>query len=197
MILFRLQAPTLKQAEQQLLGPYVDSLEGAKWAAAKGPSIVPVLSQMLDRVEDYKKRDDGTMGAFPFNTIWALGHIKGDASRAALNRYIRRTQDITNRTQAMYAIAAHDLRARKKSDSYGVLGSTSPAGKLYAQASENSRVLKTMKPGQPVRLLKEAIENPKEEGARGGPTVYDYVELVPSGPRGYVQRAGDIFSPFF
>lgn len=53
-----------------------------------------------------------------------------------------------------------------------------------------------MSAGQAIKILKTLIVNPQEEGARGGPALFDQVEAVPTGERGFIQRAGDDFPPF-
>jgi hypothetical protein len=70
-----------------------------------------------------------------------------------------------------------------------------PALHLLEQQSEQARVVKELKAGQPVKIEREMITNPGEEGPRGGPAHYDRVELIPSGEKGYLSRAGDDFSP--
>ena len=71
------------------------------------------------------------------------------------------------------------------------------AAALYAAPSVSAKVVKTFRAGQPVHILRENVENAKEEGPRGGPTAFDYVEALPSGPKGYIERAGDGFTPFY
>jgi len=101
------------------------------------------------------------------------------------------------------AIQGWKLRDQKKSKDYGVL---SRDGSIFVKANQSIGAVKAnqsigavqqLKAGTAVRILKRAIENPNEEGPRGGPTVYDEVEVLSTGRRGFVQRAGDNFDPFF
>jgi hypothetical protein len=68
--------------------------------------------------------------------------------------------------------------------------------KLLEQPSESAPALKLLKFGQSVRVLKPFILNPKEEGLRSGPAVFDYIELIPQRERGYIQRLGGDFTSF-
>ena len=177
-----------------LSGSYRESIEAAHWAAARGEAIVPVLARMLAKKSAYEKSKI-SLGGFPFNALWALAHIRGSSSRAALEQFRARTKDPEDRKVAWLALQGHDLRRRRRSDAYAVIGET--ADTLRKSPSEKAAVIARLKPGLPVRILKTHIENTKEEGPRGGPTVFDYVAVLPSGRRGYVQRAGDDFTPFF
>lgn len=184
--------------ERQILSPaYVDSLYAASWAAEQGPRAVPTLEKLAARSASLLKkaeREGSTLGAFPFNAVWALGRIPGPQAGAALAR-LAAGPNPEVRTMAAHALAAHKLRAAKGAG-YGVYARGQTA-ELRAAPSESANVLRTLKPGAAVRILRENVENPKETGPRGGPTAFDYVEVLPSGPRGYVERAGDGFSPFY
>ncbi len=184
----------LSVVERKLLpGAYVDSLEGAQWAAAEGARAVPSLERMLLRAPSYAERAETS--AFPFNAVWALGRIPGPRSAAALGRVRAAAKDPGLRTMVGHALAAHRLRAQKGA-ACGVFGRGS-LPQLYAEASTASRVLQTLPQGQAVRVLRENVVNEKEEGPRGGPTEFDRVSLLPSGRTGYVQRVGDLFPSFY
>jgi hypothetical protein len=180
--------------ERKLLpGAYVDSLEGAQWAASEGVRAVPALERMLLRAPSYAERAETS--AFPFNAVWALGRIPGAQSAAALGRVRAATKDQDLRAMIGHALTAHRLRAQKGA-ACGVFGRGS-LPELYAAPSTGSRVLQALPQGQAVRVLKEHLVNDKEEGPRGGPTEFDRVSLLPSGRTGYVQRTGDLFPSFY
>jgi len=177
------QKPTLKQAEDKLVHDgYIDTLCNAQWAVKQGDAIVPILDQMLAKRKTYAKLDNGG-GAFPFNAEYARAHIPSKRSLAVLEKY-----------KLKLAIQGWKLRDQKKSKDYGVL---SRDGSIFVKANQSIGAVQQLKAGTAVRILKRAIENPNEEGPRGGPTVYDEVEVLSTGRRGFVQRAGDNFDPFF
>jgi len=189
---------TLSAVENRILIPaYVDSLEAATWAAQQGPRAVPFLEKLVAQHAVYEKRAEqkgDVLGAFPFNAVWALGRIPGKEAAAALSR-LASSSDTSVRPMVVHALAAHRLRAAKGTG-YGVYARGQTAS-LYAAPSGSAKVVKTLRPGQAVHILRERIENPKEEGPRGGPTAFDYVEVLPGGPKGYIERAGDGFTPFY
>jgi hypothetical protein len=181
---------TLQEAERRLIrGGYVETLYGAYWAKEQGEAIIPLLAKMLFKKEEYAKAQGGATGAFPFNALWALAHIHGPTSQDLLAHYYMATNDKT----ALLAIAGHKLRSAQPGQSCGVLVNEAV---LRAGPSEQAKVMKNLSPGQKVKILKEKIDNPREEGPRGGPTLYDQVELIPGGEQGYIPRAGDNFTPF-
>ena len=181
---------TLKEAENRLVrSGYTETLLNAPWAVEQGEAIVPLLGQMLKKQKTYAKELGGATGAFPFNALWALGHIPKPSALQVLEKYFAASHD----SSAALAIKGWKLRATKKGPGYGVL--TNDA-RLLEQPAAQARVVKELKAGQPVKIEGEMITNPGEEGPRGGPANYDQVELIPGGEKGYLSRAGDDFSPF-
>jgi hypothetical protein len=182
--------PTLEQLEQKLVrGSYLDTLHAAPWAAAQGEAVVPQLAAMLARGQKYDEQWEGATGAYPFNVIWALAQISTPASLQVLEHYFSRTDN----EAAGFGIKGVKLRLEQKNRQYGVLLSDKP---LLAGASQTARSLRELKAGQAVRILQARVVNAAEEGPRGGPALFDYVEVLPSGPKGYVERAGDGFPPY-
>ncbi len=183
-------ALTLQEAENLMVrGSYLDTLNASHWAVAQGEAVVPILAQLLANREKYAKESGGATGAFPFNAVWALGHIPKSSSFQALEKYQFATKD----PMAALAMQGWKLRARERSHRYGVLVKDAL---LLESPIKQARVLKKIKPGQQVKILQEKNANPKEVGPRGGPVFYDRVELIPSGEQGFIARAGDDFSPF-
>jgi hypothetical protein len=181
---------TLEEVESRLVrGGYMETLLNAQWAGDQGQAIVPLLERMLNKRKVYEEELDGATGAFPFNALWALGHIPHLSAKQVLKEYYAASRDPC----AALAIKGWNLRAQKKSTRYGVLSRKAP---LLSKPSAKARVLKALEAGQPVKIERETIINPGEEGPRGGPASYDQVELIPSGEKGYIGRAGDDFSPF-
>jgi hypothetical protein len=180
---------SLPQVENRLVrGGYLDTLYAAQWAVAQGEAVIPLLSAMLDKAEEYREAG-GSTGAFPFNVLWALAHLPSSRARQALERYYDASQDPT----AALALKGWRLRYNEQSPRFGVLLSE---GALLEAPREKAQVVKKLKAGQQVKIMQERIVNPKELGPRGGPQLYDRVELVPSAEQGYIPRAGDDFSPF-
>jgi hypothetical protein len=180
---------SLTQVENRLVrGGYLDTLYAAQWAVAQGEAVIPLLSELLDKGEQYRQ-EGGVTGAFPFNVLWALAHLPSSRARQALERYYEASQDPT----AALALKGWRLRYNEQSPRFGVLLN---AGALLENPREKAQVVKKLKAGQQVKILQERIVNPKEVGPRGGPQLYDRVELVPSAERGYIPRAGDDFAPF-
>lgn len=181
---------TLQEAEQKMVrGGYLETLQAAYWAAREGEALVPILAQMLGKEKHYQAALGGSTGAFPFNALWALAHIPGDRSRQALEQYLAASQDQT----AALALKGHRLRQAQQSSRYGIVIHDTP---LLSQPREQAPVVREISSGQQVKIVQERIINAQEEGPRGGPSVYDRVELLPGGERGYIQRAGDGFTPF-
>ncbi|MFI5331186.1 MAG: hypothetical protein ACHQ2F_09155 [Desulfobaccales bacterium] len=183
-------ALTLQQAEKRLVrGGYLDTLMAADWAVSQGEAIVPLLGQMLEKRQKYDRELGGATGAFPFNALWALGHIPKQVALQALEKYFASSHDPT----AALAIQGWQLRSTMQSSRYGVLTNETP---LLEKPRENARVVKELKAGQQVKIVREKLTSPGEEGPRGGPAYYERVELIPTGEEGYISRAGDDFSPF-
>ncbi|MBM4283918.1 MAG: hypothetical protein FJ128_01535 [Deltaproteobacteria bacterium] len=183
-------ALTLAQVEQRLVrGGYGATLNAAHWAVQQGEAIVPLLAQLLERRQIYEQQLGGATGAYPFNAVWALGQLSSPAALGVLERYFAKTRDDT----AGLAIKAVKLRRTKQSRAFAVLLSDKT---LYAQASLEAKAVKDLQGGQEIRIIKAGIVNPKEEGPRGGPAMFDQVEVVPTGEQGFVERAGDGFPPY-
>ncbi|MGO9174818.1 MAG: hypothetical protein ACLQED_01545 [Desulfobaccales bacterium] len=183
-------ALTLKEVENRLVrGGYAETLFNAPWAVEQGEAIVPLLGQMLKKRKAYDQELGGATGAFPFDALWALGHIPQPSALQVLEQYSAASHD----PSAALAVQGWKLRAQEKGPGYGVLTNDSP---LLEKPAAQARVVKELKAGQAVKIESEAITNPGEEGPRGGPAQYDQVDLIPSGEKGYISRAGDDFSPF-
>ncbi len=182
-------ALTLREAESRLVrGGYLETLQNAYWAVDQGEAIVPLLGRMLNKRKAYDQELGGATGAFPFNALWALGHIPKASALQVLVKYSAASRD----PSAGLAIKGWKLRA-EKGPGYGVLTNDTP---LLSKAAAQARVVKELKAGQMVKIEREMITSPGEEGPRGGPAHYDQVELLPGGEKGYISRAGDDFSPF-
>jgi len=183
-------ALTLGEAENRLVrGGYMETLLNANWAVAQGEAIVPLLGRMLNKRQAYDQELGGATGAFPFNALWALGHIPKASALQVLEKYFAASHD----SSAALAIKGWKLRATEKGPGYGVLTNDAP---LLEKPLGTAPVVKELKAGQMVKIERQMITSPGEEGPRGGPAHYDQVELIPSGEKGYISRAGDDFSPF-
>ncbi len=172
--------------------------ESAHWAVEQGRAIVPHLTMLLSRVAEDKKKaeaSDQPLAGYPLNLIWALGQIGGSGARNALARHAARAQSPESRTLAKLALAGLDLRTKLKRNDVGVLRyETAP---LLARPSHEAKKLKALKAGQGFRVLKSDIVNEKETDARGGPVHFDEIELIPGRQRGFLEREGEGFSPWF
>lgn len=175
-------------AEMQLAhGGYEHTLPNAYWASGQGAKIVPVLSDML--MHDTKYTD---ASAFPFNAIWALGRIATPDALKALKKY----QAGKHRHDATLAIKACSLRIKLKDKEVGV--TIREDAQLFASADEKSKVLATLKPGTPVRVLHYRAMGPDGQlGPTGDTTHFDQVQLLPKGPVGFLERAGDDFATIY
>lgn len=186
---------SLKEVEGRMIkGGYLDTLYAAYWAARQGEAIIPILEEMLYKQQKYQKEPFAATSAYPFNVIWALAHIDSNRSLKILMKFSGWTTKNFNKDVAWLAIKGFQLRRTKQSKAYGVLV-RAEAG-LLERPSESAPVLKLLKAGQSVRVLKPYLENQKEEGSRSGPAVFDYIELIPEGGRGYIQRFGGDFTSF-
>ncbi len=175
-------------------GGYLDTLHASYWAAGQGEAIVPILEAMLYQEQKYQKEPFSATSAYPFNVIWALAHIDSNRSLQILMKFAGWTTKNFNKDVARLAIKGFQLRRTKHSKAYGVL--VRAEAKLLERPSEKAPVLKLLTSGQGVRVLKSYLENQKEEGPRSGPAVFDYIELIPEGGRGYIQRFGGDFTSF-
>lgn len=168
---------------------YLNSLQGAYWAYFKGPRIIPVLSVMLTKQKYYNQKYDFATGGFPLNALWALGHFKTVKARDALRHYYAWSHD----SEALSALKGWELR-RKYGFGAGVLINDQI---LYQRPSEKSHVIAHLPADEPVRILKADYENDREMDARGGPTVYDFIQVLRTGERGYIERTSDDFFPLY
>ncbi len=189
--LFISQVVSLKTAEDKLVrSGYMETLLNTAWAVEQGDKIVPTLEKLLKNKAKYVKELGGATGAFPFNVYWVLAHIPTNKALLALQRQT----DPSDRMIRLFAIKGHDLRERMKSMEYGVTGETQ---RLLQGPSEKSKLLSNLPSATEVKILKEGIVNEKEVGPRGGPTTYDYVQVLSTKMKGYLERAGDDFSPLY
>jgi hypothetical protein len=186
---------SLPEVEGRMVkGGYLDTLYAAYWAAGQGEAMIPILEQMLSTPKKYQKEPCAATSAYPFNVIWALAHIDSDRSLKILMKFSGGRTKNFDQAVARLAIQGFRLRRAKQSEVYGVL--VRAEGKLLERPSQKARVLKFLQSGQSVKVLKPYLENQKEEGPRGGPAVFDSIELIPQGERGYLQRFGGDFTSF-
>lgn len=186
---------TLKEVEARMVyGGYLDTLYVAYWAAKQGEVIVPLLGKVLFKYPKYQNEPSASAGAYPFNIIWALAQIDSDHSLKILIKFFGWTTDKLNHELAQLAIEGFQLRRSKQGKTYGIL--VRREAKLLEKPSEKAGVRRVVRSGQKVRIVKSYIENLNEEGARSGPAVFDYVELIPQEDRGYIQRFGGDFTSF-
>ncbi len=168
---------------------HFDALHAAYWAAAQGEAIVPLLGQLLENRAKYRNEPAAGTGAFPLNVLWALSHIPQTSALKTLEKYYAAGRDPV----AALAIKGWNLRDWERNPRYGVLLRENV---LLERPEKAARVLRRLKPGEQVRIIFERSTNPREVGPRGGPVLYDRVELLPIGDQGFIPRAGDDFSPF-
>lgn len=186
---------SLKEVEGRMIqGGYLDTLWASYWASEQGEAIIPILEEMLFKPRKYQAESFAAASAYPFNVIWALAHIDSNRSLKILMKFSVWTTNLFNKDVTELAIKGFQLRRGKQSTFYGVL--VRAETKLLERPSESAPVVKLLKSGQSVRVLKPYLENQKEEGPRGGPAVFDYIELIPQGDRGYIQRFGGDFTSF-
>ena len=190
---------SLKEVEGRMInGGYLDTLYASYWAAEQGEVIIPILEEMLFKQPKYQKESSAATSAYPFNVIWALAHIDSSRSLKILMKYSGWTTNNFDKDVTELAIKGFQLRRTQQSKvaraRYGVL--VRAEAKLLEQPSESAPVLKLVKSGQRVKVLRPYLENEKEEGPRSGPAVFDYIELIPEGGRGYIQRLGGDFTSF-
>jgi hypothetical protein len=175
--------------EKRLIqGNYIATLDASNWAVQQGERIIPILEKMLSQKKKYRTEGHGLTGAFPFNAVWTLAHIPVPRSLKVLENYYTSTHD----DDAMLAINGYKVRNKLKDPDCGVLYLDSC--NLNSDSS-TSTVIQVITKGQMLKVLKYHIENNNEHNRRGGSQVYDYVELMPEGTKGYIPREGDDFSP--
>ena len=183
-------ALTLGAAENRLVrSGYRETLLNASWAGDQGEAIVPLLERMLKKRQAYDQELGGATGAFPFNALWALGHILKPSALQVLEKYFAASQDPT----AALAIKGWKLRAAEQGPRYGVLTNDAP---LLLKPSEQARVVKKLQAGQPVKIERELIISPGRKDPGEARLIMTKAELIPSREKGYISRAGDDFSPF-
>lgn len=174
--------PLKELAGRLCFSGYAPSLDEAEGLLAQyGAALAPLLAELLDKAPSYLKAPNFA-GAFPFNAVWLLAHIGDQTSREAIERFTRQGK---NKDYAL-ALRAMDLR-KEQGPNCGVVYYES---ELREGPSSKTKTLRPLAPGQGLRLLRERIQNEQEEGPRGGPSIYDEVELLPSGERGFVERLG-------
>jgi hypothetical protein len=155
----------LEEAENRLVrGGYTETLSNAYWAVDQGEAVVPLLGQMLKKRKAYDEELGGATGAFPFNALWALGHIPQPSALQVLEKYYAANQD----PSAALAIKGWKLRATEKGPRYGVLTNDAP---LLEKPSEKARVIKELRAGQAVKIGREMLTSPGEDGPRGAPRI--------------------------
>jgi hypothetical protein len=66
---------------------------------------------------------------------------------------------------------------------------------LLEEPSANSRIICEIKPGEFIKCLESYIIT-EEIGPRGGPSIYDKIQIIKTGMVGYTPRAGDELTPF-
>lgn len=164
---------------------YLFSLGEAYWVADQGPAIIPYLDYLLSKQKYYEEKNGYAVGAFPFNVVWALSQIGGKEAEKTLLKY---------QNSADTNLALKALRLRRKDKGLGVMITEDV---VYRKASNKSPVIDQVKEGEVVRGLKTGIVNNNEEGARGGPAIFDYIEVPSKNIKGYIQRAGDDFLPYY
>lgn len=186
---------SLEEVEGRMVkGGYLDSLYAAYWAAGQGEVITPILEDMLFNPRKYQKVPFADTSAYPFNVIWALAHIDSLRSLQILKKFSVWTTQKYSQELARLAIKGLRLRRTKQSKAYGVL--VRATAKLLEQPDKKAQVLKLIKSGQGVKILRPYLVKKEEEGPRSGPAVFDFIELVPEGKRGYLQRVGGDFTSF-
>jgi hypothetical protein len=172
--------------------------ESTSWAVEQGRPIAAHLARLLSQVTEDQKKATGSgqpLVGYPLNLIWALGQIGGPEARAALARHVARAQDPDNRALAKLALSGLDLRAKLKRNDVGVL--RYEATPLLVKPSHESQKQKILKAGQGFRVLRSDIVNEKETDARGGAVHFYEIELIPGRQRGFLEREGEGFSPWF
>ena len=153
--------------------------------------MVPILGKLLAKEKTFLHDPACAHSAFPFNAIWALGRISSPAAIAILKKYQAGPHD----HDASFAIKAAELRRKSHDKEMGVTSREEVP--LLAGASHSSKVLRMLKRGTAVRVLKFRVPNPKERGPRGGLAHFDQVKVLPKGPNGFIERAGDDFATIY
>jgi len=184
-------APPFPEVEQLLIyNGFGYSLSAAEdLYAAHGAALFQALEMLLSNANFYQSNPMRT-GAFPFNVLWLLSHIGGAQPRALLERYHK----VSGNVLAELALRGLELREKQADKDYALLYAKAS---LLKSASQEAPVLAELEPGQAFRVLLIRVHNPRETAPRGGPATFDYVELSPSGEKGYIERSGSGDTPYF
>lgn len=176
--------PTFHEVEQMLVfNGYGYSLAAAEELLVRhGAKLIPPLETLLTNVRYYEDNPLRT-GAFPNNAIWLLGRIGNAQAKAMLERYRKHANNVI----ADYALAGLALRRETKDRDCMVL---SKRYTLYSSISYLSKPLLELEPGQKARQLMIHQVNYEESNPLGGPATFDFIELLPSKERGYIERVG-------
>ena len=186
-------ALTFRTVQRRLIGGrYRQNLHAAYWAAAQGAKIVPHLERMIYERHNWEA-EKGPELAFPLNAFWALAHIQTPRSLRVLEEFY----ELRPRVEwAGLAIKGFKLREKMKSNEYGVLIKEATL-QTHANA-EDAELIQVIEKGQEVRILREGIKYrfTYEVDRTSETLTYDYVEVLGTGQRGYIQRGADNFTPF-
>jgi hypothetical protein len=176
--------PTFHEVEQLLVfNGFGYSLAAAEELLARyGARLVPALDTLLTNVRYYEDNPMRT-GSFPYNAVWLLGRIGSNQAKAMLERYRKHANNVA----ADYALAGIELRRETKDRDCVVL---SKRYTLFDAPSYLGKPLAELEAGQKVRLIVPRQTNYEESGLQGGPAVFDFIELLPSLERGYIERVG-------
>ena len=165
-------------------GDYHQNLHAAYWAASQGANNVPHLERMIYERHNWEA-EKGPELAFPLNAFWALAHIETPRSLRVLEEYYARRPRVV---WAGLAAKGFKLRRRMKSNGYGVL---IKAATLQTSANAgDAEAIREIAEGEEVRILREGIKHvfTYEVDRVSETLIYDHVEIVGTGERGYIQR---------
>lgn len=180
----------LVEAENKMVaGDYAETMRAALWAAGEGEAIVPVMVALLDRRIEYRQREAGFAGAYPFNVLWVLARVDSVINLPILENYYAGSGD----KRALLAIAGCKLRRISGNGGDGVLMFDNR--NLYSEANRTSSVKMSLAAGEEVTVL-SCLQNVEEQDDYGEIQIYDYIRLKASGTTGYIARQDGKFSPF-
>lgn len=137
---------------------------------ARKKEVVPIIATML------KKKYPETGHAFPSTGFLTLSRVDTPQALALLKQY-----------KCPLQVSSWNLRHKYKSRLVGALLGDRD---LLLQANSEGKTVKSIKSGTPVKILKEGVVNEKIEGPRGGPSTYDYIQVIGTSTKGYVERPG-------
>jgi hypothetical protein len=163
---------TLQNVEELLINNELGS-EGSYGEVeklARRKEMVPILATML------KKKYPDVGHSFPSTGFLILSRVDTPQALALLKQY-----------KCPLQISSWNLRHKYKTRLAGALLGDRD---LLIQANSEGELLKSVKSGTAVRILKEGIINKKVEGPRGGPSTYDYIQVIGTNTKGYVERPG-------